>query len=440
MVALLVLLQVSAATPPSLDAARRFLRVADTSAAVTALIGITVADTVLGSDDIAALLLLRWIGHDAATQPRAAAAWEAAVRGEGPFFLGETGPEWSATGLVFFTAKQVARGVSDRAVDSLARGAMIRYLRPWQTRMRELAELEEARDPLLAAAARWTSVRGWLANLDRFARWVPMITPPIGCEHGCALRRSPPAGSPLLDRIREAGQNGLTLDSLWMEANEIPFRGESLEDSVAGPPVLAVGRAATLDSLWLSLNELQGRAPWPFDELAERLRVTACALLSLRVAGFECTPLTKGLDSVVGAELQVVRFEFEGRRGLAGRAMEAAPERLRCWISHSRCSSPTRPGCPPEPRCPGRGASAHRRTPCRHGSGEPRGRYTSFPTTSDSSRTGRGCSWRTCLSGWPSVTDRRACSLPTVTRAPSFASAFRPHSAGPPGTRRAAFP
>jgi hypothetical protein len=90
----------------------------------------------------------------------------------------------------------------------------------------------------------------------------------------------------------------------------------------------AVGRRASLDSVWLTLDQLQGRSPWPFNELGERLRVTACALLRLTVPEFGCAPFTRDLDSVAAAELQAVRHEFGGSRRLAAAALETAPGRF----------------------------------------------------------------------------------------------------------------
>ena len=63
MLVFVALLQISIGSPPSLDDARRALHTADTAAAVATLSATIRADTLYDAEDLAALILLHWIGR-----------------------------------------------------------------------------------------------------------------------------------------------------------------------------------------------------------------------------------------------------------------------------------------------------------------------------------------------------------------------------------------
>lgn len=191
--------------------------------------------------------------------------------------------DWSAAIEMLLALRSLEEGSSD-----LTRQAGVERPPPWILTLRDAAEWSPRPDPLLRAAARWTAALGWLASIDVYVEVLPSVDPSAWCRRACLLPRAPPTDLPVLRRVEDA-------------------------------------RGPALDSLWVSLNDLRP-SPWPFNEFAERLRVTACALL--RATDLSCAPLTRDLDSVVDAELRAVRHEFEGHRGLAARAMEAFPQRF----------------------------------------------------------------------------------------------------------------
>ena len=317
MLAFVALLQISAATPPSLDAARQALRHTDTSAAVATLVALVQTDSVYDSRDVTALLLLRWIGRSP-THKKALTLWERAW----PTLEGDKGTfRWQSmlARAAMFALRALDRGETDQAIyqgpfPALEPGEPgINDPRPptWETRLRTFGDTASQRDSLLVAAVRWVAVSGWLSNLHRLALEMPAVEAPPGCRDGCLMLRKPPPELPLLERLRATGPAAAAMDTLWALRNHAPV----------------LGRAETLDSLWVSLNDLRPSL-WPFDEFAERLRVTLCALLRLGAEVSECAPLTTSLDTVVAAELRTVRYEFDGHRRLAAKAMEAAPERF----------------------------------------------------------------------------------------------------------------
>jgi hypothetical protein len=304
------------AQAPPLDAARRALHAGDTATAVATLNALVESDTVYDSQDVAALLLLRYIGHSPsqrAVQEVWEHAWPTLEGGSGTF-------RWESPVVraAMWAVREIDRTLADVVVlkreHPILRGPEIMGTtrpRPWESLLRAFADTAARADSLLVAAVRWVAVTGWLANLNRFALEVPAITPPPGCEEGCLLARQPPPDLPLGERFRATGPAAAVLDTLWAVGNRAP----------------AVGRNAMLDSLWVALHDLRS-SPWPFNELTERLRVTVCALLRLGAEVSDCEPLTTGLDTVVAAELRAVRYEFDGHRRLAAKAMEAAPERF----------------------------------------------------------------------------------------------------------------
>ncbi len=303
MVALLTLLQLAAPASPSLEAARHALHAADTSAAVASLVAMVEPDTVFTADEASALILLRWIGRSP-SQDSLNDVWKRGLRAA----RRRPGAGWRLAHEVQFLLGALDDGRGDREISEALGGPPPVKARPWQTRVREAAGRADAR---LAAAARWVAAVGWLADIDRFLSDVPTVSPPAGCLIGCLVRRIPPPGLPMLRRIQVTGPEAARADEAWRSWNSAPV----------------VGRAATLDSLWVALDDLRP-SPWPFDELAERLRVTVCALLRVGPESNRYAPVTRDLDSIVGAELRAVQREFEGRRGLAARAMEAAPARF----------------------------------------------------------------------------------------------------------------
>jgi hypothetical protein len=332
MLALIALFQVSAATPSSLDAARQALRHADTAAAVAALATVLQTDTVYDSQDVAAVLLLRWIGRSPAHKD-ALAPWQRTW----PTLDPTDTVRWDSSGAraALLVLRALDRGGDDRDIqegpiheirwqgEARARGISMHDTTmvigiadslpgpSWEARLRAISDTTTSRDSLLIATLRWLAVAGWLGNLNRFAFQVPEVDAPPGCSDGCLLLRQPPPDLPLLERLRATGPAAAELDSLWTARNRAP----------------SLNRAETLDSLWVALDDMRP-SPWPFDELAERLRVTLCALLQLGTEVNKCAPLTTTLDTVVAAELKAVRYEFDGHRRLAAKAMDAAPERF----------------------------------------------------------------------------------------------------------------
>jgi hypothetical protein len=303
-VALFTLLQLAAPASPSLAAARHALHAADTSAAVATLMARVTPDTTYTAEETTALILLHWISRGPA-RDSLNDIWDRGLRAA----RRRPGGTWRLAHEVPFALSELNDGNGDREISEALGGSQSLKSRPWQTRLREAALGE--RDSLLMGVARWVAAVGWLADIDRFASDVPTVIPPAGCSTGCLVRRLPPAALPLLRRIQVTGRDAADPDEAWHEWNPAP----------------AVGRTAAWDSLWVALEDTRS-GPWPFDELAERLRVTVCALLRLADASGECTPDTRGFDSVVVAELQVVHHEFDGHRGLAARAMDAAPARF----------------------------------------------------------------------------------------------------------------
>jgi hypothetical protein len=329
MLALVALIQVSVATPPALDAARLALHRGDTATAVATLVARVQADSVYGSEDVAALLLLRWIGRSPAfgdawsawkasvptdDEPKGSSHWDSRFARQTLLLLralDEGSDDRSIQEGKYHTvspekAKTLAR--TDQAVlgpDDVLRGPA------WETRMRSYASQAGADDSLLIAALRWVAVEGWLGNLHRFTYDVPTIDPPLGCQQGCLLLRRPAPDLPLLERFRDAGPAAAGLDNLWVFRNRAP----------------TIGRIPMLDSLWVALDDLRP-SPWPYDEFAGRLRVTVCALLRLGAESDECVPLTTDLDSVVTAELRAVWYAVEGHDRLAEQTMETAPQRF----------------------------------------------------------------------------------------------------------------
>lgn len=332
MVALLALLQLqlSPAAPPPLEVARHALHRADTSAAVAALIGIVRPDTAYPSEETAALLLLRWIGRSP-SQDSVMAVWERGLRA----VRRTSGAIWPIGHETQFVLRELDEGRGDREIAEALGGGRATRARPWQERLREAALDTDGADALTRAAAQWVATMGWLADLDRFASTLPTVVPPAGCQRGCMVRQVPRQSLPLLHRLRATGPTATDLDVAWSEANDTP----------------SIARGATLDRLWTALDALRP-SPWPFNELAERLRVTLCALLRIEPlaaasssfvraggdggdvargpadAADRCAPVVGSLDSVVAAELAVVHYESERHRGLAARAMGAAPERF----------------------------------------------------------------------------------------------------------------
>jgi hypothetical protein len=326
-VGLVALLQVSVGAPPPLEAARGALAHADTSAAVASLVELVRPDTVYTPEETAALLLLRWMARSP-SQDSLMDVWDHAMRAVRE--RRDAGVGWT----IAHETQYVLRGMDDHQTDGqIVKGLGTFYRlqpRSWQEQLRKAA-VHATNDRLGAAAARWVAVEGWLADIDRFAVTLPTVTPPAGCQRGCMVRQLPPRDIPLLRRLRMTGLAAAQLDSTWSEVNG----------------ALTVGRASALDSLMTGLDDLRP-SPWPFNELAERLRVTACALLRVeplaksstpllrsrngenaeQAAAKMCLPAVEGLDSVVAAELNAVRYEFDGHAGLAARAMDAAPERF----------------------------------------------------------------------------------------------------------------
>jgi len=315
MLVLVAFLQVSLATPSHLDDARRALHAADTAAAVATLSALVTSDTTITSEEIAALLLLRWIGRSG-FQDRVEAVWDRAFQPVGI----ASGANWTLPEMVMFVLRELRDGRADAEIaqghrkselaTGLGGGASVQQL-AWQTRLRQYADSLGTADSLGSAVARWVAVMGWLRNLNRFSFVVPTVDAPLGCQHGCLLQRPAPSDLPLLERFRESGLAAAQFDTLLAWYSQLS----------------GIGRRATFDSLWVSLNDLRP-SPWPFNEFAERLRVTVCALLRLSRESQDCAPRTQDLDDVVAAELRVVRYEFEGHAGLADRAMEVAPGRF----------------------------------------------------------------------------------------------------------------